>query len=51
MEDFPSDSLDNSIIVSSFSTFTMVEVPLGGKAAGISRRGFLIVRNERPVHG
>ena len=41
--DSPSDSLDNSIIVLSFSTFTMVEVPLGGKAMGIFGRGLLIV--------
>ena len=43
MGDSSSDSLDNSIILSSFSTFTMVEVPMGGRAAGISGRGLLIV--------
>ena len=41
--DSPSDSLDTSIILSSFSTFTMVEVPMGGRLPGISGRGLLIV--------
>ena len=39
VEDSPSDSLDNSTIVSKFSTFTMVGVPLEGKLAGHSGRG------------
>ena len=37
--DSPSHSLDNSIIVSNFSTFTTVGIPLGGKLAGHSGRG------------
>ena len=37
--DSPSDSLDNSTIVSNFLTFTIVSVPLGGKLAGHSGRG------------
>ena len=40
--DSPSDSLDNSTIVSNFSTFTMVGVPLGGKLAGPFGRGLLV---------
>ena len=38
-EDSPSDSLDNSTIVSNFLTFTKVGVPFGGKLVGHSRRG------------
>ena len=37
--DSPSDSLDNSTIVSNFLTFTTVGAPLGGKLAGHSGRG------------
>ena len=42
VEDSPSDSLENSTIVSNFSTFTMVGVPLGGKLAGHFGRGLSV---------